>query len=135
MRSDRVAERHDVRNGVAAQAVGTMNATSHFTHGIQPRNRLSLGVQRFALHVNSDSTHRVMNRRDFLAGVPGAFCHRLIVCVIRNEPEAILLLPCNSIVVLLNGSLEVCRLHTGFFGRVHQESELQPPHREPPYRG
>ena len=93
-----------------------MNATSHFTHGIQPRNRLSLGVQRFALHVNSDSTHRVMNRRDFLAGVPGAFCHRLIVCVIRNEPEAILLLPCNSIVVLLNGSLEVCRLHTGFLG-------------------
>ena len=35
MRSDCVAERHDVRNGVAAQTVGSVNAARHFADSIE----------------------------------------------------------------------------------------------------
>ena len=71
MRSDCVAERHDVRNGVAAQTVGSVNAARHFADSIETRDHFALRVDHLALHVDLDTAHRVMHGRHLAAGVPG----------------------------------------------------------------
>ena len=59
--ADKTAERQAVRNGIAAQSIGTVNAARHFAGSIKIRNDLTAAVNDFSRRVNHHTAHRMMH--------------------------------------------------------------------------
>ena len=62
------AEREDVANGVAAQAVRTVDAARDFADSEEARNHLVVAVKHLVVEVDANAAHRVVHGHAGVAG-------------------------------------------------------------------
>lgn len=84
------AEHHQIGHGIAAQAVFTVNAARDFPRSVEAGNDLAVLVEYLGLRVDADAAHRVVDGRNLLGEIPGAFGHRTVVRVVGLKAELVL---------------------------------------------
>ena len=95
-----------------------MDAARRFTGGVEARNHLAVDVKHLCVGVDLQAAHRVVDGRDLLAGVPGAFGHDLVGLVVGDEAERILLFTAYDGVVGVDRTLEVFDRHLELGGKL-----------------
>ena len=78
---------HDIRSGVAAQAVGTMDAAGNLAAGVQVGDDFSIAIQYLRIRIDLQTIHRMMHGYYLLAGIPRAFGHLFVRLVVGDKSQ------------------------------------------------